>query len=161
MHHTADASSGPQLEKINAYHQKKFNLQSATGSFVGYHYFIEQDGRVYQTRPDTEEGAHTKGQNFSSSGIALAGNFDYNRPTGGQTLALVKIIDKLIKTYQIPATEIYPHRKFRPTSCYGLQLSDEWARQQYRDFLAANLNHILVILQAILEQLYNYVRFKK
>ena len=35
VHHTADPSPKAQLEKVNLWHQKKYGLQSATGSFVG------------------------------------------------------------------------------------------------------------------------------
>ena len=158
IHHTADSSVAPQLEKVNVFHKKKYNFQSRKGSFVAYHFFIERDGAVFQTRDENEEGAHTKSENISSIGICLAGNFDFQTPTNNQRLAMVKILDRILKVWQIPISEIYPHRRFAPTSCYGIQLTDNWAREEYRAYLIANISHILVILKAIIEKLYFYAK---
>ena len=160
VHHTADASLAPQFEKVNAYHRAKWNLKSVTGSFVGYHWFIERDGSVYQARAEEEEGAHCLGHNRGSIGIGLAGDFSVDLPTASQRLSMVKIIDQAVKIWQIHPAAIFPHRAFRPTSCYGLRLSDRWARQEYDAYLHATLSHLLTILKAVLEQLLNYVSRK-
>ena len=153
IHHTADQSRGAQLQKINEYHRQRWDFKSALGSYVGYQYLVEKNGEVYQTRLDTEKGAHTIGQNTQSIGIALAGNFDVEEPTANQRLSMTKIIDKVSKIYQIPASAIYPHRHFAATSCYGIRLNDNWARDEYRSYLIASLNHILTIIRAILENI--------
>ncbi len=161
VHHTADPSNGNQFEKVNEYHKQRWNFASSIGFYAGYHYIIEKDGKVMRAREDDEEGAHTKMHNKESIGIGLAGNFDYQTPTANQTLALVKLIDSLVKKWQIPATEIYPHRKFAPTSCYGIVLLDDWAKNEYRSYLIANLIHIITILKAILEKILSYVSKKQ
>ena len=158
VHHTADASRGPQLGKVNQDHRKKWEFRSSLGSYVGYHYFIEKDGAVWQTRDEREEGAHTRGHNLDSIGICLAGDFDLESPTGNQKLSLVKVVDRLAKIYQIPPYEIHPHRLFAATSCYGLRLSDSWAREEYRSYLIADLSHLLTILKALLEKLYEHIK---
>lgn len=160
VHHTADAGIAPQFDKVNAYHKEKWNFQSAIGSFVGYHYFVERDGTVFQARMDEEEGAHCLGRNRDSIGIALAGDFSIDLPTANQRLAMVKIIDQSLKVWQISPVAIFPHRAFRPTACYGLRLSDRWAREEYDAYVRANLSHTLTVLRAMLEKLLDYVTRK-
>jgi len=36
---------------------------------------------------------------------------------------------EIMKRYNIPASEIYPHRKFAKKTCYGNRLSDTWASE--------------------------------
>ena len=40
---------------------------------IGYHYLIKRDGKVKRGRPDDVVGAHAKGYNTGSLGIAMAG----------------------------------------------------------------------------------------
>lgn len=160
MHHTADASMGDQFQKVNLYHKNRFAFQSQLNYFVGYHYLIERSGLVLQARLENEEGAHTRGQNKLSIGIALSGNFDFQTPTALQKIALVKLIDRLCKVWQIKPTAIYPHRTFSPTSCYGLTLADNWAREEYKKYVLATIEHQLIIIKAILEKLLQYVKLK-
>jgi len=148
VHHTADASNQEQFQKINEYHKQKWGAQSQLGYYVGYHYLIEKNGVVVQTRIEEEEGVHCQGQNCDSIGIAVAGNFDIQMPTANQVVSLCKLIDYLIKKWQIPPNDIFPHRKFKPTSCYGLKLSDEWAGEQYRHYLLETLVHLIILIKA-------------
>ena len=160
IHHSADASFAEQFWKINEYHRSKEFPKSNLGFFAGYHYVIERSGHVVQARQPDEIGAHTIGQNKQSVGIGLAGNFDHQRPTANQIVSLCKLIDYLTKTWQIPGNAIYPHRKFQPTTCYGLILNDDWARNEYINYLSENLKHLLTILKAYLEKLLQHVKKK-
>ena len=45
-------------------------------SDIGYHYLIYLDGTVHEGRPIEIQGAHTKGQNKNSIGIAYVGGID-------------------------------------------------------------------------------------
>ena len=153
VHHTADPNAGPQVENVNEWHRQRNFNKSILGWFVGYHFFIERNGKIIQCRVDDEHGNHTQGENFSSIGIGLAGNFDYQSPTALQIQSLVKIIGELIKKWGIKASEIYPHRKFKPTSCFGLILPDNWAKEQYRIFLHNKLLTALIALKGLLEKL--------
>jgi hypothetical protein len=49
-------------------------------SAVGYHFVIMPSGRVFEGRPLCAIGAHAAGHNRASVGIALAGNFEEERP---------------------------------------------------------------------------------
>lgn len=152
IHHSASASEQPQFLAINEHHKERFGMLSSLGFWGGYHYLIEKSGEVRQYRSPTEAGAHTKGQNDVAIGICLAGNFNFQKPTANQIVSLCKLIDYLLKVYQIPAPQIYPHRHFSITDCPGLLLPDDWAINQYKSFLIENLNHLIIILKAYLEK---------
>lgn len=152
VHHSANASEQSQFLAIDKYHKEKFNYVSSLGHWGGYHYLIERNGEVRQYRSPEEAGAHCIGQNDISVGICLAGNFDYQKPTANQIVSLCKLFDYLLKVYQIPANQIFPHRHFSITDCYGLLLSDDWALNQYKEFLIESLLHLLLLLKAYFEK---------
>src|SRR3990167_2696425 len=95
---------------------------------IGYHYFIEKSGKLTQGRADNEEGAHTIGQNRTSLGVCRAGNFDAPLPTPEQVDTLRKLLKEKCAQYSIPAAQIFPHRHFSSKSCYGKNLTHDWAR---------------------------------
>lgn len=157
VHHTAYATHALQFETVNNLHRQRFDFVSSLGWYVGYHYLVEWDGSIRQARDDEEEGAHVIGQNTQSIGIALAGNFDLETPSASQRVALVQLIDKLLFKFNIPANEIYPHRAFTQTKCYGIMLGDDWARITYQQFVKKKLAYYLDLLKALLQSLKTYV----
>lgn len=134
VHHTGGTDAFPladssnyTLAQCNADHKVRFNMMSSLGHYCGYTYFIDKAGVVTQTRKDGEEGAHTKGYNSNSIGIALAGNFDAFMPTPAQVASLTKLLKEKSVQYNVPTTNILPHRHFAVKSCFGKKLSDSWA----------------------------------
>lgn len=109
---------------------KVFKNDNGEFYHVGYHFVIESSGKVVQCRELTEEGAHCIGQNTSSIGIALAGNFDIDLPTKAQEKSFRKLVKELLpKLPGVTAYNIYPHRKYANKSCYGSRLSDTYFTQ--------------------------------
>ena len=43
---------------------------------IGYHYFIDYDGHIHEGRQLSQAGAHVRGHNATSIGIAFAGGLD-------------------------------------------------------------------------------------
>ncbi len=134
VHHTGGTDANPlqdsssfTFEQCDELHKQRFNFKSSLGYYVGYQYYISKDGTIKQARADDEEGAHTLGQNFSSLGICLAGNFDVTDPTSEQIVSLTKILKEKSAQYGIPANNIFPHRHFASKTCYGNRLADNWA----------------------------------
>ena len=150
IHHSANGGLNPQFNSVNLYHKERFNFISSLGLYVGYHYFVESTGEVIKARLEKEEGAHTRGQNLSSVGICLAGNFDYQMPTAAQRNALVKLIDEIQVRWYIRENEIYPHRAFGDTSCYGKMLGNEWARETYSQYKKKDIyNKLFQLLEKL------------
>ena len=150
VHHSADGRTTPQFDIVNESHRVRFGFVSGLGFYIGYHYFVEHDGEVRQARKENEEGAHAKGQNTSSIGICLAGNFNEAVPSEKQKESLCKLIEEVLGRWLIRENAIYPHRAFADTSCYGSMLGDDWARETYRQFKKKS---ILKLIKSALEKL--------
>lgn len=130
-HHSGDADQSRQLAKINSWHKKRGFPLSSLGYYVGYHYLIEADGVVVQTRREDEIGAHDQGENPNSLGICFAGNFDENMPNEAQVVAAVRLVADIRSRHDILITRIEPHRFDDDTSCPGSLLSDNWLIDEY------------------------------
>lgn len=136
VHHSGGTDANPlidtskhTLEIIRESHKARGFYDPVSGESVGYHWIIEKDGKVRQGRPEIRNGAHTVGHNTDSVGICVTGNFDAFMPTEAQIRSLKKLIGEVMARYNIPASEIYPHRKFAAKTCYGMKLTDTWASE--------------------------------
>lgn len=130
-HHTGDDYTGDQFDKINAAHKARDFPKSKAGFYVGYHYLIEHDGSIRQARALDEIGAHDRGENLDSAGIALAGNFNITLPGEAQTLSACKVLGEMLSALKISITNIEPHRRDDHTACPGKRLGDDWLLKQY------------------------------
>lgn len=128
LHHDGVVRAGNSFNVINQYHKEKWNMISSLGFYCGYHYLIEKTGLVIQARAEEDEGVHTKGQNFQSIGICMAGNFDVEIPTWQQQASLGLLLRTLCEKYNIAYDDIVPHRKFSEKSCFGKNLPDSWGK---------------------------------
>lgn len=99
-------------------------------SDVGYHYLITLNGTVEVGRPESKVGAHVKGMNKHSIGIAYAGGMDksFKNPkdtrTHEQKEALIWLVDELKKRY--PGSTVHGHNEFTPyKACPSFDVSKE------------------------------------
>ena len=91
---------------------------------VGYHFLIQRDGTVDEGRPIEQSGAHTKGNNFDSIGLAYVGGVEAKKKDGKwiakdtrtdeQKEAMLDLICQLHDTY---GGVVYGHRDFSRKSC--------------------------------------------
>jgi len=130
VHHTGGTDKDPLLD--TSHHTaaiiKDWHVNGLGWSDIGYHWVIEKDGKIVAGRAENQEGAHTIGQNKSSIGICLSGNFDATLPTAAQEKSLAHLLEQVMQRYNIAVNEIHPHRHYSGKSCYGNRLSDTWAR---------------------------------
>lgn len=131
VHHTASINPEAQFSLVDGWHKDREFLLSSLGFYVGYHYFIEKDGNLRTAKRETEVGCHTIGQNESSIGVCLAGNFDVEDPTPEQIATLGDLLTSLCSRYLFTEDDIYPHRAFSNTHCFGSKLSAHWASKVY------------------------------
>ena len=87
---------------------------------IGYHYLIRLDGAVEGGRPLETVGAHCKGHNANSIGIAYVGGLDKNgRPKDTRTLpqkeSMRRLVD-LLKQY-FPRIEVHCHNEYSTKAC--------------------------------------------
>lgn len=150
VHHTASSRDRTTIAEINKWHKDRGFTKSETDLYVGYHYVITGNGVVENTRRWYEVGCHTIGENTTSIGIALTGNFDIELPSFAQEIALGRLLCTLMSKHGIPIISIYPHRKFSDTHCPGTRLSNDWAQ---RIALGAEISRIKKLLQWLTIQL--------
>lgn len=125
-HHTAADSPTPQFFAINDWHKERGFPISTLGYYVGYHFVIEKDGQVRRARRDDEIGAHDRGENADSIGVALVGNFSIGYPTEEQKKSFKRLLRRLMLIHDIPLNAIEPHRRDDATECPGTNLPDSW-----------------------------------
>ena len=103
IHHTHN----PELT-VRSTHEMHINRFKWAG--IGYNYFIEKDGRVFEGR-GMYVGAHAKFHNNKSIGIALAGNFDVALPTKQQLDSLSQLTIEFMNKYDIEPQKVIGHRE--------------------------------------------------
>lgn len=64
----ADKTTGQKLSEIRRWH-----VDGNGWSDIGYHYLVDRNGQVVVGRPVERQGAHVRGRNRQSIGIALIG----------------------------------------------------------------------------------------
>lgn len=108
LHHTASASAT--VEGINNDHLKR------GWAGIGYHFLIQPDGTVDEGRPIKYVGSHCAGNNTSSIGIALVGDFRKTKPTDAQIKSLNELVKQLKR--QVPtAKRVLNHNDLYKTAC--------------------------------------------
>lgn len=83
----------------------------------GYHYYIRRDGNVISMRPLDQVGAHTRGYNSHSIGIAYEGGLNsFGNPedtrTAWQRNSLQMLVSSLLLRF--PESQVLGHRDLSP-----------------------------------------------
>jgi len=89
---------------------------------IGYHYVVDQQGRVWEGRNIRFQGAHVKDQNENNLGILVLGNFDRQQPTASQIQALDRFVAAQMQRYRINLRDVRTHQERAPTECPGRNL---------------------------------------
>ena len=89
---------------------------------IGYHFAIDGRGHIWQCRPLEYQGAHVKDQNRRNLGIVVMGNFEEQKPTLNQLVALQDALQKFSNAYKIPCSQIKGHKDRAPNLCPGKNL---------------------------------------
>lgn len=97
-------------------------------SDTGYHFLIDRDGTTVEGRPLARVGAHVKGHNTGTIGVALfgghgstAGDDFFDNYTEDQNRALRELIDRLQGEYP-SITKITGHNQYAPKACPGFSV---------------------------------------
>lgn len=95
----------------------------------GYHVIIRRDGTVEYGRPMERVGAHTKGHNRHSIGVAYAGGVDLDgKPednlTAAQEKALINLVEELRRDYG--ALTVSGHNQYSPKACPSFIVSEKF-----------------------------------
>jgi len=98
-------------------------------SDIGYHYIIDIKGNLQEGRPLTRAGAHVRGHNKGSIGIAYVGGVDSDlKPkdtrTDCQKGRLKAFIMDLMDEY--PNATLHGHNEFSSKACPSFEVQDEY-----------------------------------
>lgn len=133
LHHTATRSDNVSADDIRQMHLDR------GWSDIGYHYVIEfpQPGRVtiQQGRAEETVGAHVRGHNQDSIGIAVIGNFETKTFPDLANVALVRLLTSLCLCYDLSADDIYGHNELAATLCPGKHFPTDNIRAGVRECL--------------------------
>ncbi len=91
---------------------------------IGYHYYMEPDGTIYQTNHRDTLSYHSGGNNSYTLGICFAGSFMDVIPTPKQIESGGHLIAWLMQELSIPLENVWGHQEYpknRSTSCPGAQ----------------------------------------
>jgi len=102
----------------------------------GYHYIVHLDGTVEAGRPLAEVGAHCKGHNSHSVGIAYVGGLDRNgNPKDTRTDAQRKTLRLIVSHFldYFPGATVHGHREFAPKACPCFDVQKEFANAHAGD----------------------------
>ena len=117
--HTTDTppSMNIGVEEIREWHiERGFNG-------IGYHYVIRKNGTIEKGRDENMVGAHCKGRNWESIGIACVGGWKgEDDRTDAQRTSLHTLCKKLYDKYSL---EFNSHSEFSKKSCPNYDAKSE------------------------------------
>jgi len=95
-------------------------------SDCGYHYYIDRQAVVHTMRPAEKIGAHCKGHNRDSIGIAMAGGAENGEPVFNFTRTQMLTVDNLAKHLaELYNCTIHGHNEFSSKACPSYNVK-EW-----------------------------------
>lgn len=126
IHHTHN----PELTLVTTHNLHKERFKWAG---IGYNYLIEKDYSVYEGR-GMYVGAHAKGHNIDSIGIAMVGNFDEVTPSNKEIKVLIELCTYLMFKYDIEPDKVLGHRELDGVtkSCPGNKFNMDEFRMELK-----------------------------
>lgn len=124
---------------------RRFHVNVNKWSDIGYHYVVGLDGTVYEGRKIDLPGAHCKGHNAHSIGVAYVGGVcsDGKTPkdtrTAAQKKSLLQLLTALMKKF--PDAKIHSHSDFANKACPSFD-----ATKEYRFLLKAVLIALILTI---------------
>lgn len=128
VHCTANTATS----KISLQDIRDFHIHKRGWSDIGYHFVIFADGRVEKGRPVQRSGAHCKGHNSHSIGIAYVGGIlkdgtPSDTRTPEQKTAIVELIKQLKQAYP-GIKRVSGHREYANKACPCFDAHAEYQR---------------------------------
>lgn len=123
VHHTGEYAGMVGLKDIDIV--RRIDHYHRTGrkwAAIGYHYLIGRDGRIYQGRPESIQGAHTSGANQNNLGISVMGDFSDKLPNSAQVTALRNFLEDTRRRLNLGRSRVFGHRDLSASTCPGDRL---------------------------------------
>ncbi len=126
------AAAATRIEQIRRGHRRN------GWADIGYHYIVDPQGRVWEGRPITLQGAHVKNQNPHNLGVLVLGNFEIQRPTSAATASVERFLVEQMHRYRVPLSKVHTHRELAATACPGRNLQRVMVAARSRGGTVAN-----------------------
>ncbi len=108
---------------------------------IPYHFMIDMDGKIYETRPINYPGAtNTTYDPTGHALICVMGNYENQIISEDQLAAVVKLSAFLTKLYNVNLDDIKGHKDYAETACPGLDLYRYLEDGTIRSRVAEKLN---------------------
>ncbi|XP_029027919.1 peptidoglycan recognition protein 5 [Betta splendens] len=124
IHHTAFESCkslsecNDQLVTIQTMHMKERGFDD-----IGYNFLVAGDGTMFEGRGWGVAGAHTRGNNHDSLGIAFMGNFNRDTPSQEAVSAVTRLLQSAVcQGFLHQDFVLLGHRDLGNTECPGEKL---------------------------------------
>ncbi|XP_075956659.1 peptidoglycan recognition protein 5 [Anarhichas minor] len=124
IHHTANPSCKDQKECMNRLVSIQRNhMTERVFDDIGYNFLVGGDGTVYEGRGWGVVGAHAKGNNHDSLGIAFMGNFNVDMPSTEAMSSVKRLLQSAVcQGFLNPKFTLVGHRDLGQTECPGGKL---------------------------------------
>ena len=118
IHHTA----GQDRSELDVEALRRYHVQERGWSDIGYHWVVERVGETWQAvmgRPMNRAGAHVRGHNLYSVGVAFVGDFMVEPPPPGQLIVGARLVAGLRESLGLKVDDIKQHGWLGNTKCPG------------------------------------------
>ncbi|XP_058489182.1 peptidoglycan recognition protein 5 [Solea solea] len=124
IHHTAlPGCKGLEECKQQIFSIQRGHMVDRGFDDIGYNFLIGQDGRVFEGRGWGVVGAHSRGNNHDSVGIAFMGNFNNDSPSKDAILSVNQLLQSGVSRGFLHADfSLLGHRDLGNTQCPGENL---------------------------------------
>ena len=101
---------------------------------VSAHYVVDRNGDIYQLVDDSETAWHSgnKKINQQSIGIEIVAWKTAKGMTAAQEKSVVALARFVLDAYEIPLTNVIPHRAVKPTACPGWVWIDDASLEAWK-----------------------------
>lgn len=129
-----DTHTGPEVRNLEAVLRSGGRVLGLLD--IGYHFLIDRDGLIQETRPRHTVGAHTPGYNHDSIGVALAGGVDpLGTPADNFTQLQLYALDDLLLELRteygwLPLVGKTELKRYRGRSVANPCIDMEWLRKE-------------------------------
>ena len=109
---------------------KKWHIEGRGWSDIGYHFYIDINGKIQKGRDIAKIGAHCKGQNRNSIGLCYCGGVEADGKTPKDTRtdeqkdALLAVLRTLKAMY--PEAIIHSHNDYANKACPSFDATSEY-----------------------------------
>lgn len=122
QHHSAGrrtstfAETVAELQFIQDFHQNGRGWQD-----IGYHFLLDDAGRIFQGVPEQFRGTHAGGNNTGNIGVCMLGNYHEPGvlPTTAQLDSVTALYAWLAFQYSVNIDSLFGHRDYNSTACPG------------------------------------------